>query len=200
VDVEYPPEPWTLRGHGCVSLWTVRTRDLPALPEGVRPVTAAGRALVATAFVDYLPGGLLAYRELLAAVVVRRGVRTGLSITHIWVDSPASKAGGRELWGIPKDLADLEITPGFTATAAGIAEARHTSRGRGVPLPVAGPVFQTRNGALARTPVRASGRGRFAGVRWRIAPDGPLGWLRDRKPFLGLSVVSFRMTFGPRAD
>jgi hypothetical protein len=199
VDVEYPPEPWDLHGHGCVSLWTVR--DVPALPDGVRPVRVFGRAVVATAFVDYLPGSLLPYHELLAAVLVRRGVRVGLSITHIWVDSEVSKAGGRGLWGIPKELAEFTIVPApaFSATAVGIGEARHTSYGRGVPLPIAGSVFQELNGALARTPVRASGRGRFAGVRWRIAPDGPLGWLSGRKPFLGLSVVSFRMRFGPLA-
>ncbi len=201
MDVEYPPEPWDLHGHGCVSLWTVRVGDLPALPDGVRPVTAFGRALVTTAFVDYLPGSLLPYRELLAAVLVRRGARPGLSITHIWVDSPQSKAGGRELWGIPKELADLTIVPApaFEATAVGVGEARHTSYGRGVPLPIAGSVFQALDGELVRTPVRASGRGRFAGVRWRTAPDGPLGWLNGRKPFLGLSVISFRMRFGPRA-
>ena len=198
MDVEYPPEPWDLHGHGCLSLWAARVRDLPELPAGVRPVTAFGRALVTTAFVDYLPGSLLPYRELLAAVLVRRGLRFGLSITHIWVDSPASRAGGRALWGVPKELAELTIVPApaFAATATGIAEARHTSYGRGVPLPVAGSVFQTRGGTLARTPVRASGRVRFAAVRWRPAPDGPLAWLRGRSPFLGLSVVSFRMRFG----
>ena len=200
MDVEYPPEPWDLHGHGCVSLWTVRVRDLPALTDGVRAVTAFGRALVTTVFVDYLPGSLVAYHELLVGVLVRRGAKPGLSITHIWVDSPQSRAGGRELWGIPKELADLTVVPApaFSANAVGIAEARHTSYGRGVPLLIAGSVFQTLNGTLARTPVRASGRGRFAGVRWRTAPDGPLGWLNGLKPFLGLSVVSFRMRFGPR--
>ncbi|MCS7477380.1 acetoacetate decarboxylase family protein, partial [Umezawaea endophytica] len=158
MDVEYPPEPWDLHGHGCVSLWTVRARDLPALPDGVRPVTAFGRALVTTAFVDYLPGSLLPYRELLVGVLVRHGARPGLSITDIWVDSPQSKAGGRELWGIPKELADLTIVPApaFSANAVGIAEVRHTSYGRGVPLLIAGSVLQALNGALARTPVRAS--------------------------------------------
>ncbi len=173
---------------------------LPPLPSGVRPVTAFGRAVVATAFVDYLPGSLLPYRELLAAVVVRDGLRLGLSITHIWVDSPASKAGGRELWGIPKELAGFKVVPApaFAAVATDIAEAEHSSYGRGVPAPVAGSVFQTLHGSTVRTPVRMSGRVRVAKVGWRFAPEGPLAWLDGLTPALGLSVVSFRMRFGPR--
>ncbi|MET1074063.1 MAG: acetoacetate decarboxylase family protein [Umezawaea sp.] len=200
MDSEYPPEPWDLHGHGCVSLWRAQRDMLPPLPSGVRPVIAFGRAVVATAFVDYLPGSLLPYRELLAAVVVRDGLRVGLSITHIWVDSPASMAGGRELWGIPKELAELKVipAPAFAATATGIAEAGHSSYGRGVPAPIAGSVFQALHGATVRTPVRMSGRVRVAKVGWTFATDGPLSWLEGLTPVLGLSVVSFRMRFGPR--
>ena len=32
-----------------------------------------------------------------------------VTITDIWVDSPASVAGGRELWGIPKELCDFSM-------------------------------------------------------------------------------------------
>src|SRR5687768_9930059 len=100
--MSYPPEPWQLHGRACVSVWLVRATALPPLP--VRPVTVFGRAVVGTAFVDYRPPGM-AYHEVLAAVLVRRGLRFGVSIPRIWVDSPASLAGGRELWGIPKEPA-----------------------------------------------------------------------------------------------
>ena len=68
----YPPEPWNLQGTGAITTWKVPVSSLPDLPDGVRP---AGRrtALVTTAFVRYDERGLMAYDELLAAVVVRHG-------------------------------------------------------------------------------------------------------------------------------
>ncbi len=102
-------------------------------------------ALVATAWVHYEPGGVLSYRELLTAVLVRRGGRSLVSITDIWVDSEASLRGGRELWGIPKDLATFDVeragpTQRWAATtrdgapiARGTVTARTVLPGRGPP-------------------------------------------------------------------
>jgi hypothetical protein len=112
-----------------VWIWSLPAAQLPRLPDGlaaaVRPVTIGGRGLVGTAWVEYEPGGVLQYREVLSAVLVRQGARPMVSIIDIWVDSPASRDGGRELWGIPKVLAELEIEPsvidgigGLTARAA----------------------------------------------------------------------------------
>ena len=76
------------------------------------------------AFVSYEPGSPLTYSELLVArpipVPGRRGRRASIpgsswarsarvEITDIWVDSPASVAGGRELWAIPKGLCDFDL-------------------------------------------------------------------------------------------
>ncbi|WP_244214947.1 acetoacetate decarboxylase family protein [Amycolatopsis thermalba] len=115
--IDYPPEPWDLRGHLHVSAWAVPVRELPELPPGVRPLVVAGRALVLAAWVDYRPPGVLSYRELMVTVVVRGGLT--VTIPHIPVGSPASLAGGRALWHIPKELAEFTLTDGpeFTAEA-----------------------------------------------------------------------------------
>jgi hypothetical protein len=202
--VEYPPEPWDLRGHGYVSAWLVPTSALPALPDGVTPISVAGRAVVGTAWVDYLPGGLLPYHELLAAVVVRRGRSVGLSITDIWVDSPASLAGGRALWGIPKDMAEFDMVhgPRFAGTASvdgrTIAEARFRAAPAGPRLPVRGTLVQALHRELAVTPIRADGRVTTARASWRFDPSGPLGWLAPHKPVASMTTTDFRMRFGPR--
>src|SRR5688572_28557362 len=88
----FPPAPWRLEGDLYVSLWLVRAAELPAdcLPPGARLATMFGRAVVATAFAVYDPSGVLAYNELLAAVPVRLGKRSVITITHIWVDHPSS--------------------------------------------------------------------------------------------------------------
>jgi hypothetical protein len=203
-ETSYPPEPWDLKGLGYVSLWLVPARALPALPPGVRPISLLGKAVVATAFVDYLPGGLLPYHELLVAPLVRHGVRPGLSITDIWVDSPASRAGGRELWGIPKELAEFELThePVFHGTArvdgtlaADVTVHKKNARAR-LPFPLRGTTLQTLNDALASTPLRATGKVRLASASWHV--DGPLWWLRPYRPFLTIAAEDFGLRFGPR--
>ena len=200
----YPPEPWDLRGTGYVSLWLVPRRVLPALPRGVRPVSLSGRAVVVAGFVDYRPGGLLSYHELLVAPLVRRGARVGVSVTGIWVDSAVSMAGGRELWGIPKEMAGFGMVhdPAFhgTARVGGdlVAEARVVRRRAGLrlPFPLRGSVWQTRGAALARTPLRLTGRVHLARGRWHV--EGPLDWLRPYRPFLTIAAADFALRFGPR--
>jgi hypothetical protein len=203
-ETAYPPEPWDLEGAGYVSLWLVPSRILPALPEGVRPVSLFGKAVVATGFVDYRPGGLMAYHELLVALLVRHGATPGLSITDIWVDSAASRAGGRELWGIPKEMAGFTMShePAFHGTARVdgevVAEARVSPHRAGLrlPFPLRGTTWQTLDAALARTPLRATGRVHLARGDWRVG--GPLAWLRPYRPFLTIAAKDFGLRFGPR--
>lgn len=110
--VAYPPAPWPLTGQLYGSIWTVpqaafRVKLLPQF----EPLVNFGRIGVWAGFVDYQPGSILTYHELLAGVVVRLKGRTRIAftVTHIWVDDAASRQGGRELWGVPKELANFEF-------------------------------------------------------------------------------------------
>ncbi|RKT54399.1 acetoacetate decarboxylase family protein [Saccharothrix australiensis] len=199
----HPPEPWDLRGDGWVSAWLVRSSALPALPAPTRPLTLLGVALVCTAFADYRPGGVLAYHELVAVVPVRRGARIGLSITHAWVDSAASRAGGRALWGIPKEAARFEVDPRGSASAHDGRRAVASVRLGGpvrwrLPVRARASVWQGVPGGVARTPLRYRGGVGFARLSWRVDPAGPLGWLRAARPLFGLALTDFRLRFGPR--
>jgi hypothetical protein len=196
--MDYPPEPWDLHGHGYVSIWRVPAADLPPLPAGLTPVTLFGKAMVGTAFVDYLPGSMVAYHELLAAVLVRRGRRLGVTITHIWVDNPVSKAGARAMWGIPKELAEFELThePSFSGVAKALASARFWPRPPALRLPARMTVVQTLHGALRSTPVRATARLGLARATWELVSDGSLSWLRSGRPMVSVAIRDFRMSFG----
>lgn len=205
----YPPEPWNLQGQMYVSVFLVPHRLLPPLPAelraAVRPLLVAGRAVVGTAWVTYEPGGTLHYREVLSSVLVLDSARPRVSITEIWVDSVASRDGGRALWGIPKDLADLTVDPadGHTvrvsavagrSIAAGVVRPRWTVPGR---FPVAFSVVQALGEAVCRTPVRGRAGLRGGAAAWRADPAGPLGYLAGRRPFLTVVVKDFALTFGP---
>lgn len=201
-DVNYPPEPWNLAGDAFVSGWRLPVNALPELPPQVRPVSLAGSGFVFTAWVDYQRSGLLAYRELMATVAVRNGTRPAACITHIWVDSPVSLAGGRALWNIPKDLAEFEFShePEFSAslrTGEGvIAEASYrTVAGSPWAVPSAFSVVQA---GPRRSPVRVKGKPAAARTAWKINADGPLAFLSGRKPFASFAIHGFDMRFGRR--
>ncbi|MGY4859817.1 acetoacetate decarboxylase family protein [Cryobacterium sp. AP23] len=205
---DYPPGPWYLGGTLQVSVFLVPSSSLPAgfeLPNGRRPIRLGGRVLVGVAAVNYLPGGALDYDELLVAVpsLGRGGLR--VTIPQIWVDSPASMRGGRELWGIPKQLAAFRSTARarrasmtMTVEGAPVAELRAT---RGLPLlpglrQLALPILQRLDGRVTLSHNRVIGR--ISGLRasWRFAAGGPLGYLSGRRPLLNVALHDAAIIFG----
>ncbi|GHJ48020.1 acetoacetate decarboxylase [Catellatospora sp. TT07R-123] len=199
----YPPQPWSLHGQLHVSVWLLPADRLPPIPAevaaAVRPVRIGRYAVVGTAWVDYQQGGDMSYRELLSAVLMRAGLRSRVTITHIWVDSADSRDGGRELWGIPKDLAEFELTGTDAAAVTGgqpIATAVIRRSRLGLRLPIGFRVVQALRGRALTTPVRAVARCGPSRLTWQIAPDGPLGFLAGRRPLLSLTAADFRMRFG----
>lgn len=199
--VTYPPEPWHLRGQLHGSVFLVPLADVPAdLPPGCRPVRLGGRGVVGAVWVSYEPGGVLTYRELMTTLLVRRGLRLLPTITHIWVDSAASRDGGRALWGIPKGLASFAFDGARLAArddegplAAG--SVRSVLR-LPLRLPVRFSVVQWLDGRAKVSPVRASARAEVAVATFEADPSGPLAFLAGRRPLVSFSLAEFRMTFG----
>lgn len=193
--VTYPPEPWLLHGSACLSVWLADAAKLPPLP--VRPVTVRGRVLVGTVFAAYRPPGL-AYHELAAAVLVRRGRRFGVSVARIWVDSQVSLAGGRELWGIPKESATFDSPTSARDEHGPIAALSTTPARAGLRLPLATSTWQLLGTTLVRTPLRGTARVSPLRASWQLNPAGPLNWLPAR-PLFSVGLSGLRVRFGPRA-
>ncbi len=198
----YPAAPWQMVGSLWVSLFKVRD-DVDAL----RP-----RGVYGAAFVSYDEGSPLTYSELLVARPVtspEHGRR--VSITDIWVDSPASVAGGRELWAIPKGLCDFTLETSHTgplsrtewSASAGrrpIASARFTDVSRAAPrVPFKGGTWQPElpeGGGERTATMQGSGKSLPCRGTWDFAADGPLGFLRGARPLLSARMAAFRMSFG----
>ena len=67
-----------------------------------------GRTLAALVIADYRTGSTLRYSELsFMPALVRHGRRIGAWISAIWVDDETSLRGGRQMWGVPKEIADF---------------------------------------------------------------------------------------------
>jgi acetoacetate decarboxylase len=200
----YPAAPWRLRGQLWVSLFRVtgRAGRAPVRPDG----------LCGAAFVSYEPGSDLTYSELLVARPVGSGARAAgrIEILDIWVDSPASRAGGRELWAIPKELCDFTLDTSHagplsrtewaaSAERRPIARARFTDVSRaGVRLPFRAGLRQPdlHGGGPRTAPLRGSARTLPCRAHWEFAADGPLGWLAGRRPVASFRMADFRLSFG----
>lgn len=213
-DPAYPPEPWNLQGNFAVGIFLVPVRELPGevlahLPSGARPLTIAGCAPVGMAAARYTPGGVLTYDELLVALpVVHRG-QLSVTIPQIWVTSPASQAGGRELWGIPKALMSAQRrSAGPRLQAMYRAEdrailAEMTATGRmSLPgrwrLPL--PTLQRQDSDRGFIRSTNSVRGRLGVARTEWTFGAALSWLRGRRPLLGVAITRAAVTFGARVD
>jgi acetoacetate decarboxylase len=93
-----------------------RAREL--IPAQLPVISVApGKTLGALWIAAYERGSTLEYRELIVGCgLTRHGTHLGLWISHIFVDEPRSLAAGREVWGLPKELAS------FTGRLAGGGE------------------------------------------------------------------------------
>lgn len=198
---DYPPEPWRLRGDLHASILLLPLSDVPAeTPPGWRALRLGRYGVVCTAWVRYRRGGVLSYDELMSTLLVRRGWRVMPTITHIWVDSVASRDGGRELWGIPKELAAFACAgTSFSATDDGGPIATGVvTRFLGLPgrWPCRLRVVQALGGSSRVTAVRARARLTLSRATLDADPGGPLAYLRGRRPLISLSLRDFQMVFG----
>jgi Acetoacetate decarboxylase (ADC) len=201
--VSYPEAPWDMVG----SLWLTLFRLRDAVDD-LRPSGVYGAA-----FVSYEEGSPLTYHELLVARPIatdEHGRR--VTITDIWVDSPESVAGGRELWAIPKGLCDFTFDTSHTGPLTStewtatlgrtpIASARFRDVSRAAPrLPFKGGTWQPGiddTGGKERTAtLQGSSKALPARAHWDINPAGPLGWLRGARQLASFRQASFRMSYG----
>jgi hypothetical protein len=196
----FPPAPWAMVGQLWLSLF--RVRNVPGHPDGVH----------GAAFVRYEPGSPLTYSELLVARPVKSDAHgRRVSISDIWVDSPASMEGGRELWAFPKDLCDFTLETSHTGPvsrtewSAGvarrpIARARFTDVSKAaVRLPFKGGTWQPAlepGGEEKTATLKGSSRTLPCRGSWEFDANGPLAWLRGARPMASFRMADFRMSFG----
>jgi hypothetical protein len=109
--VTYPSAPWTLSGNAVAIMRLTpieRIADQVPSPLSVVPILP-GRTLSIFYIARYAEPSTVQYHEcIVAPALVRRGARVGPWISNIYVDSEASMAAGREIWGLPKQLATFD--------------------------------------------------------------------------------------------
>jgi acetoacetate decarboxylase len=138
-----------------------------------------GRTLGGLYLASYGARSSLQYHELIAVpALVRRGVRIGVWISHIYVDDAGSLAGGREIWGLPKLPARFELdTRGGTNVFHESQLLCRISAGRAafaLPVPVLAPAFACRGGHIVWFHGRGTARCGIARTELAIPQQSPL--------------------------
>jgi hypothetical protein len=196
-----------LHGHSHGHLFSVPRRLLPETPAGFRPLIIAGRGFVVAGWVDYQGGSILQYGEVFCAVAGFANHRLTGTVTHMWVDSPPSRAGGRELWGYPKELASFELAfnPAGIARAEidgnELAHGTFTSR---LTLPfrvkLKSGTTQPLNGQLRPITLTVSGVPALGSGTFVPGPASPLAFLASSRRLASFALGDFAATFGKVSD
>lgn len=119
----YPPAPWRTHGFGVFVPYVVHERDIE-LPQGIDPISVAGRCTGILAYVVYDPPSPLHYNELIwmPCLVKTRAANgrmyRGYYVSEMYVDDRTTLRAGREIWGLPKTWAEFDVSPGRVAVAA----------------------------------------------------------------------------------
>jgi acetoacetate decarboxylase len=192
--VRYPSPPWRLAGRVLVALAPVRLDAARALvPAPLRLLPAwPGRALAMLLVGVYGEGSTLRYGEVagVAGPVLADG-RLGGLVTSIWVDDECSLAGGREVWGVPKQLATLRWRPGAVevrdTAGAPIVSAGWREPRVHVPVPVVAPFIGVLDGAVRRAWLTGSLRLAPTAIELDIPTGSPLAPLALAGSRLGLT-------------
>jgi acetoacetate decarboxylase len=160
------------------SLIPARLRVVPVAP---------GRTLGALLCAKYDAGSTLRYHELaVAPALTRVGYRLGFWISHIYVDSETSLLGGREIWRLPKQLAEFRWRENGVDVSDGsnpLCGIRWTPHRPAIPAPLFAPVLSwgdRRFYALSLTGYATLNRSEGSVEVGANAPFFPLGFQSSR--------------------
>ena len=183
------------------------------LPSPLRPVSVAGRAIVAIAVQRYEESDLGAYDEVALSILVRRhdGARgPAVYIRQLPVTQTFTLDAGRTIWGYPKWLAEIDIAERggrvrCVVREDGITACEIDIRGGGpIPMPERPvPTYSDAENLLNLTSWQMHGatRGRIGGAR--VTPGA--GRLGDDLRALGFphravfatTTPGWQASFGP---
>ena len=205
------PAPWQLEGSGYIVLMRLPSKHLQSRVSDADQVP--GRLLTGISvlmLVDYRSSPVGPYREILFIPGrFRIGRQKFWSITDICVSTAESVTAGRENWGIPKELADFDVTREADNTEwievrqAGRRVAQLVFDRAGPGMPFAGNMiprglrtfFQELGGSSFRFTPDATGSLQYTRLRAIRTDHRRFPELRTSNVIVAVRVPNFSMTF-----
>ncbi|WP_017656047.1 acetoacetate decarboxylase family protein [Fortiea contorta] len=187
----YPKTPWTLIGLAIQTLHLIdidRVRHL--IPAELNIIALwPGKTLASVYLSNYQSGSVLEYSELIVApAVVSYQGKIGGWISHIYVDNPDSVAGGREIWGLPKELADFAWENGKHVTVRQqnrlLCSLSYGQQSWAWKLRLGASVFSTMGADLLMFPTEFASCLSLVGSHLEVPPESPFADIGLGKAFL----------------
>jgi len=200
--MNYPPAPWQLKGRGFLTLyWVEIDRVRPLIPKQLQIFSFfPGKTLGGVYVGSYEDGSTLRYSELIgvAALIYHRG-KIGAWISHIYVDNPDSVAGGRAIWGLPKEIAQFEWESKASAVTVKqgdrpLCHLQSYWQLPGIEHPVQVPAHSLLNSQLVHFNGQGKLKWHWAGVDIQIPAESAIADLGLGQPWLTVLLSSLALS------
>lgn len=189
----YPKAPWNLQGYGFQTLHLLNIDRVYALiPSSLELISVFPRKTLGGIYVaSYKAGSTIIYNELIvvSAIVYCKG-KVGAWISHIYVDHPASIEGGREIWGLPKEIAQFHWNTANPSSVQ-ITQGDHVlctlnckDYWFGLSQPVLIPCLSTLHSRVISFEGQGSVKWHIASVDLDIPSESHFAWLKMGHPWL----------------
>jgi acetoacetate decarboxylase len=205
----YPPSPWLLKGYATQLLHLVEI-DLARqfVPSQLEIVAfLPGKTLGSIYLSEYQSGSILEYNELIVApALVKNQEKIGGWISHIYVDSPDSVAGGREIWGLPKEIAEFVRGDRYTIvkqqdrTLCSLSVSNNLLSGLNIQPEITGYCFGNLNGNLLYFGNDFKSKISCIDSKLVVPPSSPFAALDLSQPFLTLDLQNLNLVAGTPID
>ncbi len=186
----YPQPPWTLKGDAFVTLQLLDiARVRPLIPAELNIVSVLpGKTIGGVYLSKYSSGSVLEYSELIiiAGVLSYEG-KFGGWVSHIYVDNPDSVAGGRQVWGLPKELAQFSWeASSVTVSQAGnlLCKLNYQRQSFGLPLKLSASAFSCKESNLLIFPAFVEANFGLVSSSLEIPTTSPFAKLNISQPIL----------------
>ena len=200
----YPQAPWTLQGYAIVTGHLInidRVRHL--IPSELEIISVFPGKTVGGVYLSYYGhGSVLEYSELIVipAAVGYQG-KIGGWVSHIYVDNPDSVAGGREVWGLPKELAEFTWERGERVTVRQgnrtLCSLNYKQQTFAWQQWLGGSSFSAKDANLLNFSAELESRLGFIGSKLEVPTESPFSGIGLGQPFL--SVRCEQMSLRVRA-
>ncbi len=195
----YPQPPWTLKGDAFVTLQLLDIgRVRPLIPAELNIVSVLpGKTIGGVYLSKYSSGSVLEYSELIiiAGVLSYEG-KFGGWVSHIYVDNPDSVAGGREVWGLPKELAQFSWeASSVTVSQSGnlLCKFNYQRQSFGLPLKLSASAFSCKESNLLIFPAFVEANFGLVSSKLEIPTTSPFASLNISQPILTVHSARLKL-------
>lgn len=188
--MSYPQPPWTLKGDAFQTLQLLDVaRVRPLIPSELNIISVLpGKTVGGVYLSKYGSASVLEYSELIivAGFLSYKG-KFGGWISHIYVDNADSVDGGREVWGLPKELAQFTWTENSVTVSQEnklLCRLDYNRQGFGLPQKLSASAFSRKGSNLLIFPAQVEAHFGLVSSKLEIPATSPFAALNISQPLL----------------